>query len=184
MAWQIVVTDAWNFKDEVVDFGDDKQTAQRVFSQTWNGLLRDGFVSVHSASNERFIQYNKGDETFFVELRERQPIDLDNLFGCIKMLALAKSNPNMGWIWAVCAAEDNQRKLKVARHHIKIDENGLQSVLPLDDDRGEAIRQFVNMVSNAGYHGGSTWRCVDKLMKYTVVSGVGTTTLEFVEGGA
>jgi len=187
MPYEIVITNMWDMSEDVIPFGDDKATARLVFDKTWNGLLRDGFVSVHNASNEHLIQYwKKGEDvsqSFFIELREAKPkYDFANLFACIKILAMAKHNRKFGYIWATVAAENNQKAVKEAKHIANVTMcDGRKEVHPLDDDRLVAIRQFNDMVKNHEYNGGRVWRGLDSLMKYMVIAPTGTTTLEFVE---
>jgi hypothetical protein len=86
---EIVFTNASDLSDEVVGFGDDQATAQRVFDWTKQSYLREGFIIFGNIQKPNFVEIMRrgGPSECYIELRSRPKVDLANICQLIRLLA-------------------------------------------------------------------------------------------------
>lgn len=190
MPYEIVITNMWDMQEDIVPFGEDKATARLVFDKTWNGLLRDGFVSVHNASNETMIQYwKKGEDmsqSFFIELREAKPkFDFANLFAAIHMTAkLGQSYAGArGAMYSALLQQESYAKRIKTDKYIMTEKQpgGLELTRPMGNERIMAISAFIKFLNDEEHGGAKVWRGVDADLKYYKSDARGTSVYELVE---
>jgi hypothetical protein len=182
---EIVFTDANNLSEEVIGFGADQTTAQRVFDWTKQSYLREGFIVFGNIQKPNFVEIIRrgGPSQCFIELRCRPHVDLKNMLLAIRLAALSVTDGKYLATGSVQGEVIRAEQLRQTAQYLvkEIKPKGTVLTHYLPGDRSDALKAFNALVQARAEAGETVRRNPGAAMKYSAMGADGLTAFEFIE---